>query len=77
VLGEVRDRGLIDDAEFLRLIYRFCGESVDTEEMLARGRAAAPREAGKRPAKTAPTPIAQQVKIDPENGEEKTGGTLE
>lgn len=39
-LATVRDRGLIDDAEFLRLLYRFCGESVDVEEMLARGKAA-------------------------------------
>lgn len=37
VLSEVRNRGLIDDSEFLRLMYRFCGESVDVEEMLARG----------------------------------------
>ncbi|KAF0112236.1 MAG: hypothetical protein FD147_297 [Chloroflexi bacterium] len=69
VLRGVRDRGLIDDAEFLRLIYRFCGESVDVEEMLARGKTAGSREPSKG-VKTA----AQPVKVDPETGEEKTGG---
>ncbi len=34
----LRDRGLIDDAELLRLAYRFAGEVVDVEGMLARGR---------------------------------------
>jgi len=33
-LHELRDRGLIDDAELLRLAYRFCGETVDVEAML-------------------------------------------
>jgi hypothetical protein len=41
-LANLRDRGLIDDAEFLRLLYRFAGESVDVAEMLTRGRAAPP-----------------------------------
>jgi hypothetical protein len=36
----IRDRGLIDDAELLRLSYRFAGELVDVEEMLERGRQA-------------------------------------
>jgi hypothetical protein len=72
VLLDARDRGLIDDAEFLRLIYRFCGESVDVEEMLARGRAAGVRE----PSSSAPT-TPQPVKVDPETGEEKpvSGGS--
>jgi hypothetical protein len=38
----LRDRGLIDDAELLRLAYRFAGEVVDVEGMLARGREAGP-----------------------------------
>jgi hypothetical protein len=38
----LRDRGLIDDGELLRLAYRFAGEVVDVEGMLARGRAAGP-----------------------------------
>ena len=66
VLQNARDRGLIDDAELLRLLYRFCGESVDVEEMLARGKAAPPA-----PAMATPASKAQPVKIDPETGEEK------
>lgn len=71
VVHDARDRGLIDDAEYLRLIYRFCGESVNIEEMLERGKAAGRRERTPH-AKT----ISQPVKIDIETGEEK-GGTLE
>ena len=71
VLAGARDRGLIDDAEFLRLLYRFCGESVDVEEMLTRGRAAGRLNPGKG-SKVMPQP----VKIDPQNGEEK-GGTYD
>jgi len=36
----LRDRGLIDDAELLRLIYKFAGESGDISELLARGKEA-------------------------------------
>ncbi len=38
VLSELRQRNLIDDDEFLRMVYRFCGEWVDVPEMRARGR---------------------------------------
>jgi len=38
VLAQLRDRGLIDDAEMLRLAYRFFGEVADVNELLARGR---------------------------------------
>lgn len=34
----LRERGLIDDAELLRLAYRFAGEVVDVEDMLRRAR---------------------------------------
>ena len=37
VFGELRDRGMIDDTEYLRMVYRFCGEPADVEEMLKRG----------------------------------------
>lgn len=37
-LGAMRDRGLIDDGEFLRLAYRFGGEVVDVEGVLAKAR---------------------------------------
>ena len=69
-VNELRDRGLIDDAELLRLTYRFCGESVDVEEMLARGRLAG----SLRPSPTQKTNTAQPVKVDPLSGEEKSGG---
>ena len=67
-LSSLRERGLLDDAELLRLFYRFCGETVDVDEMLARGRQAAP-------AKGFNWAIAQTqpVKIDPAIGEEKGG----
>lgn len=38
VLAQLRDRGLIDDAEMLRLAYRFFGEVADVNDLLARGR---------------------------------------
>ncbi|WP_075063637.1 hypothetical protein [Ornatilinea apprima] len=42
VLAELRDRGLIDDGEYLRLVYRFAGEAVDAQSLLERARRAAP-----------------------------------
>ncbi len=35
----VRDRGLIDDAEYLRMVYRFAGEPVDIAALLERASA--------------------------------------
>jgi hypothetical protein len=72
-LRELRDRGLIDDAEMLRLAYRFCGETVDVEEMLARGRAAAPTAS----ASAGIEQKAQPVNVDPISGEESTQSTGE
>jgi hypothetical protein len=66
-LRELRDRRLIDDAEMLRLAYRFCGETVDVEEMLARGQAA-------KATASSPAGISQEaqpVKVDPVSGEER------
>lgn len=40
VLEKLRDRALIDDAELLRLLYRFAGEPLDANEMLHRGESA-------------------------------------
>jgi hypothetical protein len=34
---ELRDRGMIDDKEYLRLVYRFLGEVVDLDQVLANG----------------------------------------
>jgi hypothetical protein len=36
----LRDRAMVDDAELLRIIYRFSGEVIDVEDMLRRGKAA-------------------------------------
>jgi len=38
VLANLKDRNLIANEEFLRLIYRFFGESVDAQEMLAKAK---------------------------------------
>lgn len=65
VLGELRDRALIDDAEVLRLAYRFCGETVDIADLLARGRAAGPSAA---PFRRPPTPSG---KVDLLSGDPK------
>jgi hypothetical protein len=47
--AQLRDRGLIDDAELLRLAYRFAGEIVDVEDMLRRGRASSARPGDSQP----------------------------
>jgi hypothetical protein len=39
-LTNLRDRQVIDDAELLRMIYKFSGEDIEVEAMLARGRKA-------------------------------------
>jgi hypothetical protein len=67
-LQELRSRCLIDDAEMLRLAYRFCGESADIESLLARGRKATPAPS----AQQTPTPAAT-LKVDPESGEPHGG----
>jgi hypothetical protein len=40
VFAALRDRAMVDDAELLRIVYRFAGEVIDVEEMLRRGQAA-------------------------------------
>ncbi len=66
----MRDRGLIDDLELLRIVYRFAGEVVDLEELLKRGQAAPPSAPpDKQPGEASRTP--DQVKIDPETAEPK------
>jgi hypothetical protein len=67
-VSNLRDRGLIDDAELLRLVYRFCGETVDIEELLKR------QAIGPHPSSKGISHIAQPVKIDPSTGEERQGG---
>jgi hypothetical protein len=49
----LRDRQMMDDSEFLRLTYRFLGEAVDVDAMLARGKEAGPSlvpQASRQPA---------------------------
>ena len=41
-LGDLRARCLITDDEYLRVAYRFAGELVDVEDMLAKAKAAGP-----------------------------------
>jgi hypothetical protein len=64
----IRDRGLIDDAELLRIVYRFAGEVVDLEELLERGKKAPPPKVTAKPAGEA-SRTPDQVKIDPETAE--------
>jgi hypothetical protein len=86
-LKDLRDRKLIDDAELLRMIYRFVGEQTDTEEMLNRGRTAvdpvltgesAPAQASTGPGKQVGAGKGeeikkQEIKVNPETGEENPG----
>jgi hypothetical protein len=80
---ELRDRGLIDDKEYLRLCYRFLGEVVDLDSVLEAGKKAGkvkdlnpadnkvdPSGGGKPSDKTAITRPAD-IKIDPDG--EATG----
>jgi len=58
----LRDRGLIDDAELLRLSYRFAGELVDVEEMLERGAKAPPPKVPVKPGAADPRAGGDQKK---------------
>ncbi len=49
VLQDLRDRLLIDNNEYLRLVYRFTGETVDIEEMLERGKSMETNAQGSQP----------------------------
>jgi hypothetical protein len=42
VAKSLRDRSMIDDSEFIRLVYKFGGENGDLEELLQHGAAAPP-----------------------------------
>jgi len=77
VFVELLGRGLIDQAELLRIVYRFAGEAVDVEEMLAKARAASrstedkdSQDEGNR--ETSPGGRASGTDtVDPETGEPK------
>lgn len=74
---ELRRMGMLDDAEALRMIYRFAGEVADIEKVLAEGKKAGPvaaagaagGENGRGIEKVPGRPAG--VKIDGETGEEK------
>lgn len=70
--AELRDRGLIDDAELLRMAYRFAGETLDVEAMLKRGRKAGaavqPRAAARRLRRPA------HVRVQPDGSVRGDGG---
>ena len=83
-LVALRDRQMIDDSEFLRLVYRFAGETANVDEMLARGRAAGPaffppsapgagtQAGGGVAISTPPNPTnqgGQLPRLDPETGD--------
>lgn len=69
VLTQLRDRRLIDDAELLRIAYRFIGETAQVDELLERGRAAAPSGSAARREGGFPA-----GKVDLISGEPKNGG---
>lgn len=66
-LGALRDRAIIDDAELLRMVYRFAGEVVDVEQLLARGRKEGhPPQAAQTPGAAQPNNGAPAgVKVNP------------
>jgi hypothetical protein len=69
-LKDLRDRGLIDDAELLRMVYKFAGEVVDVQSLLNDGRASgAPTTAPHTG--MSPRPDLRGLKIDPLTGELK------
>ena len=82
-LGALFDRGLLDQAEYLRLVYRFAGEFFDIEDMTGPkkgdGRFPAKSPPGGATIGTLPSPIkAPQTRpvgsdIDPETGEPRQG----
>jgi hypothetical protein len=65
----LRDRGLIDDQELMRMAYRFSGEVVDIEELIERGAKAPPPEfpGGRVPSQPPGRPGG--IDIDPIRGE--------
>lgn len=74
--AKLRGMGLIDDAELLRMVYRFSGETTDVEEMLRRG-----KRAGQLPPELMPLAggggIGQQPDNNPNNNTEiKPDGTV-
>ena len=78
-LLELRGQGLIDDPELLRMFYRFAGEVVDIEALLARARRAAPAAVGGAPTIGAEPGGAHPpaVALDPATGEPRGAARIE
>jgi hypothetical protein len=70
ILDDLRDRSLITNAEFLRLIYRFFGETVDADDMLQKAIKEAEKQ-GKKPdvSKGTPTGYPSEFSVRAENGD--------
>ena len=73
VLAQLRKRNLIDNDEFLRVVYRFSGEFVDIPEMLARAKAEGPQPADEIEGPGKKRPAGRPSDIDQETGEMKPG----
>ncbi len=69
VLSQLRDRNLIDDEEYLRIFYRFSGETADINDMLTRASHNKPSVIA-NVAKQSPARAGKKF-IDPDTGEEK------
>jgi len=67
-IGEMFDRKLIDEKEFMRLVYRFAGEQLDPDK-IAKGT--------RKPLYTPGQAQRAGIKTDAETGETKTKGTDE
>ena len=72
-LVNVYDRGLIDESELLRMIYRFAGEVVDVEEMIKKAKKNPPKKGETRGRKKG-IPNRKPIKVDTETGDLK--GTI-
>jgi hypothetical protein len=73
-LGALRDRAVIDDAEMLRMVYRFAGEVVDVEALLERGKKAGYPVKVKAEIEAMNPPGPTKAKQEPGQGKEKSSG---
>jgi len=69
-LVNLYDRGLIDEREMLRMVYRFAGEVVDVEEVIQKGKKVSPKVVETRGRKKG-IPNRKPIKVDTETGELK------
>jgi hypothetical protein len=69
--AQLRDKNLIDDAELLRVVYKFAAETVNPQEMIERARANPTSNREDKPDIPTPAPYTPPVKLDPITGEPK------